>query len=168
MRTLKTILRDRLSDAKRIAVLGVGSMLRADDVSGSLAAGKLKEALSLRPARRIRVKIFFGETAPENLTGDIKRFKPSHLIIIDTLDAGKKAGSIFIFRPEDLCGGTSFSTHKMPSNVLVDYLMRSCACQATIIGIQPKTVVFGRPASKAVIRSAEKVAAMLMETMLHE
>ena len=164
MRTLRKILTNRLFGADRIAVLGIGSTLRADDASGMLAAESLKRILSKRKTR-IPVKIFFGETAPENLTGEIKKFKPAHIILIDTLDGGKKAGSVYLFKPEEVAEGASFSTHKIPAKILTDYLTASCGCKTTIIGIQPKTVDFGKAISGSVKSSAKKVAAMLAGTI---
>jgi len=158
--TLQTILRHKLAGAKRIAVLGIGSDLRADDAAGILAATALKKALAKRKATR-RVRIFLGETAPENLTGEIKRYKPSHLVIIDTADLGKKPGELFVFTPQDVGGGVSFSTHKMPARILVDYLVKSLGCEVAIIGIQPKSVDFGKYISPAVRSSAKKVATAL-------
>ena len=61
--------------------------------------------------------------------------------------------------------GASFSTHKMPAKILIDYLVNSCGCRATVIGIQPKTVEFGKSVSKIVRASAEKVASILAEAM---
>jgi hydrogenase 3 maturation protease len=160
VQTLKKTLKNRLSGAERLAVLAIGSDLRADDASGMLAGQDLKAALSSQK-KRYPVKIFFGETAPENLTGEIKKYKPSHLVIIDTVDAGKTAGSIYLFKPEEISEGTSFSTHKMPAKVLIDYITASCGCQTTILGIQPKTVEFGKPITASVKRSALKVAEVL-------
>jgi hydrogenase 3 maturation protease len=164
VRTLRKTLRNRFYAAKKIAVLGIGSDLRADDVAGMLAASSLKDRLSKRKSS-VPVKIFFGETAPENLTGEIKKFKPSHLVMIDTIDAGKRAGSIYLFKSEDVGLGASFSTHKMPAKILIDYLVNSCGCQATVIGIQPKTVDFGKAVSESVKKASEKVAAILAETI---
>lgn len=165
VRTLKKTLKNRLAGAGRIAILGIGSDLRGDDASGMLACADLKTALSKRKRRTTPTSIFFGETAPENLTGQIKKFNPTHLVIVDTIDAGKKAGSIFLFKAEDVGEGTSFSTHKLPAKILIDYLVNSCGCQATVIGIQPKTVEFGKPVSKSVRTAAEKVSGMLAEAM---
>lgn len=164
MRTLRKLLKDRFAGVGRIAILGIGSDLRADDISGMLAADVLKTSLK-KKKRRMPVKIFFGGTAPENLTGEIKRFRPSQLVIIDTVDAGRKAGSIYLFKPEEISGGASFSTHKMPAKILIDYLVNSCGCQATVIGIQPKTVKFGESISGSVRAAAEKVADMLVEAI---
>ena len=160
MPTLKKILQNRLTAARRIAVLGVGSELRADDASGILAATGLKAALAGRKKSRA-VKIFLGATAPENLTGEIKRYKPSHLVIIDTAEARKKPGTIFIFKPEEVGAGVSFSTHKMPAKILVDYLVKSLGCEVTIIGIQPKSIDFGKAPSRAVVQAAKKVSLAL-------
>lgn len=160
MLTLKKVLKNRLLDATRVAILGIGSDLRADDAAGMLVAAELKSKLS-KKRKSIPVKIFFGETAPENLTGDIKRFKPSHIVIIDTLDGRKKAGSIYLFKPEEVAEGTSFSTHKMPAKILVDYLNTSCGSETTIIGIQPKTIEFGKNVSKSVAAAVRKVTSML-------
>ena len=160
MLKLKKVLRNRLSEARRVAILGIGSDLRADDAAGMLSAAAIQSKLS-KIKKRIPVKIFFGETAPENLTGDIKRFKPSHIVIVDSLDARKRAGSIYLFKPEEIAEGTSFSTHKMPAKILVDYLTASCGCQTTIIGIQPKTLDFGGSVTPAVSRAASNVADVL-------
>ena len=160
MQTLRTILRRKLAGAKRIAVLGIGSELRADDAAGILAARQLKKALAGRKKGRA-VKIFLGETAPENLTGEIKRYKPSHLVIIDSADLRKRPGTIFVFTPQEVGGGVSFSTHKMPARILVDYLVASLGCEVAIIGIQPKSVDFGQDISRAVEISAKKAATAL-------
>jgi hydrogenase 3 maturation protease len=161
---LKKILKDRLCAAKNIAVLGIGSALRGDDAAGTLAAENLKRSAA-KKARGRKLKVFLGSTAPENLTGEIKRFKPSHLIIIDTADLRKKPGSVFVFKPESVGQGVSFSTHKMPAKILVDYLVKSTGCEATIIGIQPESVDFGRPPSKAAVAAARKTALAIAEAI---
>lgn len=160
MKTLRTSLCHKLAGAKKIAVLGIGSTLRADDAAGILAATHLKKSLAKRKTKSA-VKIFLGETAPENLTGEIKRFKPSHLIIIDTADLHKRPGAVFVFTPQEVGGGVSFSTHKMPARILVDYLIQSLGCEVAIIGIQPKSIDFGKGISRAVESSAKKAAAAL-------
>lgn len=164
MLTIKKVLQNRLCDAERFAILGIGSDLRADDAAGMIAAATLKLKFS-KLRKRIPVKIFFGETAPENLTGDIKRFKPTHIVIIDSLDCKKRPGSIYLFKPEEVAEGVSFSTHKMPAKILVDYLTASCGCQTTIIGIQPKNLDFGKPVTPAVARAASGVAQMIYEAI---
>jgi hydrogenase 3 maturation protease len=159
-KTLKETLRSSIAVGGKLAVLGIGSELRGDDGAGILIVEKLQKSLS-RLKKRPAVKIFIGGTAPENLTGEIKRYKPSHIIIVDTADFKEKPGTVVVLDPRDVGSGVSFSTHKMPAKILVDYLQKSFPCEVTIIGIQPKTVDFGKPLSKAVADRAKEVAAAI-------
>ena len=98
-----------------------------------------------------------GETAPENLTGEIKKFQPTHLIIIDAAELNKEPGHIEIMEPETI-GGTSFCTHSLPLKVIIGYLLESFKFQAIIIGIQPKTLTFGAQPTKEVVAAAKHLA----------
>ncbi|MDD5423143.1 MAG: hydrogenase maturation peptidase HycI [Candidatus Omnitrophota bacterium] len=161
---LKTFLRDRFAGAKRVAVLGIGSDLRADDAAGILVAAELDKRPKKR-AGRAKLKIFFGETAPENLTGVIKEFGPTHLVIIDAIEMKQKPGTIIVLTPDKIGAGVSFSTHKMPAEVLASYLSSSINCDIVIIGIQPKSIMFGIMPSKSVKDSAKEVAAAIIHAI---
>jgi hydrogenase 3 maturation protease len=161
MLALKTTLKKRLSNAKRVALLGVGSELRGDDAAGILVSGQLeKECRKISPKGTFRV--FTGSTAPENLTGEIKRFKPDHLIIIDSADTGKKAGAIVLIDPERV-SGVSFATHQLPMKILVDYLIKSIGCKISIIGIQSKRLDFGSSPSKEIQKSVRIISDTLKD-----
>jgi len=157
--TLKVALKKQLNSALKIALLGVGSELRQDDACGILVAEKLKESCRLQ-CKKFRV--FLGATAPENLTGEIKKFKPSHVIIVDAADTGKKAGSITLIKPREATG-VSFSTHQLPLSIMVEYLMQSLACEVVIIGIQPKTTKFGFGISGEVKKSIDILSRAIQE-----
>lgn len=163
MQSLKKELAIRLKGAKRVAVLGVGSELRGDDVAGILALGPLKKSKSIKPS--ITLKTFEGSTAPENLTGEIINFKPTHIIIIDTADIDEKPGSILLLNADEVGRGISFSTHKIPPKVLIDYFANSLKCEIIIIGIQPKSIGFGKKPSKAVIDSSRSVSLSILEAL---
>jgi Ni,Fe-hydrogenase maturation factor len=75
-------LKKRLRDATRVAVLAAGSSLRADDAAGMVAAEELDSLLKSHPAR-VETQIFLGETVPENLTGEIKRFTADGEVVKD-------------------------------------------------------------------------------------
>jgi hydrogenase 3 maturation protease len=173
MESLKTAIRRNLKDAGRVAILAVGSSLRGDDAAGLQVAGQLRR-LRTKPraktgarrpssiAHRPTVRIFIGETAPENLTGEIKKFRPTHLVILDAADVeGKKPGSITLIQHDLLRGGSSISTHNMPVNVLIEYIQRSVPCQVLIIGIQPKSHEYNQPLNAAIQKAADKAAAAL-------
>ena len=162
--TLKATLKSRLHKAKKVALLAVGSELRGDDAAGILVGKHLSEAPQKNQQQR-QFKVFFGDTAPENLTGEIKKFQPTHLIIVDAADSAAKPGKITLIEPEE-SGGVSFCTHKLPLKILVDYLSWSLACcQIIIIGIQPEKLDFGAPLSKKVQASAIQVAKMIKEIL---
>jgi hydrogenase maturation protease len=86
-------------------------------------------------------------------------------VIIDSADFRKKPGSIFTFSADRVCEGVSFSTHKMPARILVDYLRNSFDCEVSIVCIQPKTIDFGRPISSAVNRAAKDAAKDILKAI---
>jgi len=159
MPDLQKILQKNLSGATKVALLAVGSDLRSDDAAGLMVATRLHE-LRKRRVRTPRFRVFIGETAPENQSGAIRKFGPSHLIVIDSADAGKQAGTVFAIDPEEV-GGISFSTHQLPLSLMIEYLRETITCSVAIIGIQPKNLAFGGPVSKEVGRAVERVAADL-------
>jgi hydrogenase 3 maturation protease len=161
MLNLRQNLSKFLSDSSSLAVLGVGSELRSDDVSGMLVA----ELLQIYADKNDKnMKVFMGATAPENLTGEIKKYEPSHLIIIDTAEMKKKPGEVMILSKENV-NNFSFSTHKLPIKVMIDYLMQSQSMHVAIIGIQPKSIEFGLPPSQEIKEVAEKIAEMIIDIM---
>ena len=161
---LKKILNQKLDKATRAAVLGIGSYMRADDAAGVLIAENIQKALKKFKSAKLKTKVFIGETAPENLTGEIKKFKPSHFIVLDSSDTSQAPGTITIIDPSD-AGGISFSTHQMPIKILIDYIQNYVKCSALIIGIQPKSVEYGKPVSKPVLTSIKQVSEALSEIL---
>jgi hydrogenase 3 maturation protease len=160
---LETILKQKLENAQRVAVLGVGSDLRADDVAGILAAEKIEKTASKKTPPP-ELQVFIGATAPENLTGEIKKFNPSHLIIIDSADLNDKPGQIAVLDPKHI-GNPSFCSHSLPLEVMTDYLLQSLNFKVIIIGIQPKSLVVGKSTSKEVIASTKLLAKVITQTL---
>lgn len=150
------ILKQKLNNARRVAILGIGSELRGDDIAGLLVARQIEKTIT-KQTTSPEVRVFIGETAPENLTGEIKKFQPTHLIIIDAAELNKEPGHIEIMEPGTI-GGTSFCTHSLPIKVMVDYMLESFKFEAILIGIQPKTLVFGAQPTKEVVAAAKHLA----------
>jgi len=163
MPSIKIILKSRLKNAQRVAVLGIGSVLRADDAAGMIIAKGLKAHIKGN-SKKNRLKIFLGETAPENLTGQIKKFKPTHLIVIDAVDFHLKTGSL---RVVDICteAGVSFSTHRVPIEVLRDYLFKSINCETILIGIQPGSTEFCGCLSRGIKESTQAACKEIGEVL---
>ena len=157
MTSLKILLANRLSAEKRVAVLAIGSELRGDDAAGILVGRSI-----LKRSKSRKLKVFLGETAPENLTGEIRKFKPTHIILVDTADMKEKPGTVLLLKPEELSKDITFSTHKMPAEVLIEYFIKSMDAGVTFIGIQPSNIKFGAKLSESVQRSAKEVASAIL------
>jgi hydrogenase 3 maturation protease len=167
MTDLKTLFRQTLQGAERVAVLGVGSSLRGDDAAGMLAA---EQVLSLGKAQQDqgRLAVFLGETAPENLTGPIKSFRPTLLIVIDAADMGKTPGRVQVIDPTRVADAGSCSTHSLPLNVLTAYLRDELACRVVIVAIQPGSCGFGQSPCPAVVSAARRVAGHILRELPRE
>ena len=161
--TIKDLLKDVLAPAKRLAVLGIGSEFRGDDAAGILIADNVDKMLLRR--KKLPIKVFIGATAPENLTGEIKRYRPSHILLADSAEMRKRPGTIMYFTYDDVGEGMTFSTHKMPAKILADYFRKSLKCEVMMLGIQPKTIKFGMPVTAAVRDSAKEVAGAVIYAM---
>jgi len=185
MPRLKQKLQTLLENAKRVAILGIGSELRGDDAVGLLVLNNLRHKIFAIKKRRIVCKLFNGGTAPENLTGEIRRFKPGHLIMIDAVELGKRPGTVALVDIKKV-ESTAFLTHKLPVKLMLDYLafasLPACPSSARdttrvsqgmpltaemsfttiFIGIQPKSLDFGVPVSKEVSRASRQTADLLL------
>jgi hydrogenase 3 maturation protease len=186
MPNLPQTLRRSLKDAARVAVLVLGSSLRGDDAAGLLVADALDEARKKPKPGRPRLKVFRGETAPENLTGPIKALRPTHLVVVDAADFGARPGAVRLLAHDAapatcaegatgeglggsetgrLAGGVSFSTHNLPVGVLTEYLRHSIGCEVIVIGIQPGSCDFGKEPSPAIRRAAGRTAAAILKAL---
>jgi len=141
-------------------VLGVGSDLRGDDVAGVLVARRLAAVLAderRRPGQQAAA--FDGGAAPENLTGQIVRFAPELLVLVDAAFLGKEPGTVELV-PEERVAGATFSTHTLPPPVLLEYLRGRTGCRTAVIGIQiAQKEPMSRPSPEVVVAVRRLVAA---------
>lgn len=158
--TLQNAIHQRLRGATGVVVLSIGSWMRADDAAGLIVGEEVLRLLETRTAGP-RMAAYIGETAPENFTSEIKRFAPSHLVLVDAADVGKQPGHVEILESDVLNGNVSFSTHSLPVRVLVDYVRRFITCDVFIIGIQPASSEFAGDVTPEVTKASKQVAAML-------
>ncbi len=139
MTQLSEFIRQVFTGSERAVILGAGSSLMADDAAGVMITDALIERFGPEPER---FRAYSGGTAPECFTGEIKKFKPDLVVIIDAADFGGQPGEISAIDPS-VVGGVSFSTHMLPLKVMLDYLNKELGCRTTIIGIQPACLEFG-------------------------
>jgi len=132
-------LKERLKKAQRLAVLGAGSTLRGDDAAGMCIVEELQAAFNAE--QNPQILFCPGETAPENYSGKINQFCPTHLLVIDAADIGETPGSIVEIRPEDV-GGPMYCSHMLPLRVMIRYLAQETGADVTLLGIQYKSIAF--------------------------
>jgi len=158
------LLGEKIKNSQKITVLGIGSELRGDDVAGVRVAQKLIDQCSQDCQKDIlnsRLQVLFGYTAPENFTDEIRKFSPSHIIMIDSAEMGEEPGTAKFIAPQEI-QGTTFSTHSLPLSVLVDYLHQSLPCEILVIGIEPKQMDFGSKISREVRKTVNLLSDSLI------
>lgn len=177
-----------LRGARRVFVLGVGNCDRGDDGAGSVLARRLRKKLeaasgqgedlaaAASPAgppraakgrRRDAVQVLDGGEVPESATGAIRRFKPTHVLVIDAAAGGHEPGTIFFIDKTRIFDG-DLTTHRIPLSHLVRYLEETIGCRVILLGIEPGDTRRGGPMSPAVRKSAEILADALEEACLRK
>lgn len=158
--SLEKTLKKRLEGCRRLAVLGVGSELRGDDAAGMLLCALLKKS----PSRKM--KVFPGSTAPENLTGQIRKFRPSHLLIVDCFEGIGSPGQVKLIETEKVTG-FSASTHRLPITLMTEYLSSCLECRIILLGVQPKSLGFLHPVSRQVEKSVQGLCRAIRRAFPH-
>ena len=149
----------------KICVLGIGSEFKADDSAGIVIVNELQRLCDEKKCINVSKVMFLnGSTAPENFTGFIKEFGPTHLFIVDAAEMGEQPGTVKLI-PGDKVGGVSFSTHVLPIAVMINYLKQSINFESVIFGIEPKNLEFGTEMSKEVKEATKKLSTAIFETI---
>ncbi len=152
LQTLDAALEKAALPGARIAVLCVGSVLCGDDAAGMLLAPKIRAA-----AEAAGCLVAEGSTAPENLTGVIRRYRPDTLFLVDAAQMDAPAGAVRIVPAEEIAAA-SVSTHMMPLKFLIGYLQSETGCRCALVGVQPKSCEPATEPCAAVLAAVEETA----------
>lgn len=133
----------------RVAVLGIGNELRADDGAGSLVAQSLGE--------RFPDIAFDGGQAPENASGPIRRARPDTVIVVDAADFGGAPGEIRFASPGD-AGGLTLGTHALPIGTFMQALAEMTGAAVHLVAIQAQATAFGGGMTPEVAAAVAEVA----------
>ena len=155
MSHVRKLLEEALGGARTAAILGCGSILRGDDAAGMYIAGQLTGLGE-------NVRVFAGSTAPENFTGEIKKFRPDVLLVIDAADMGKRPGEAAII-PVEKIDGVSFSAHILPLKIMLEYIRREIGCRRALLGIQGASYELAAELTPEIKDTADEVVAVLQE-----
>ena len=140
--------------SSRVAVLGVGNLMRSDDAAGVLVARALSGCTCA--TNTDRVLIIEAGHAPENRTGELRRFAPDVVLVIDAADMGETPGAIQWIREESI-DGMSASTHSLPLSMLAHYLRMDLGCSVALLGIQINSNEIGENVSREVLQAVNEI-----------
>ena len=144
----------------RIAILGVGNSFRADDAAGVLVARALSTCACTHHTQHVLI-IESGQ-APENTTGEIRRFAPDLVLIVDAAELGEPPGTVKWISEESI-DGMSASTHSLPLSMLARYLRLEVDCKVILLGIQPGSNEVGERVSPEVLQAVNETVDALDE-----
>uniref|UniRef100_A0A7C6EGB2 Hydrogenase maturation peptidase HycI n=1 Tax=candidate division WOR-3 bacterium TaxID=2052148 RepID=A0A7C6EGB2_UNCW3 len=153
------ILNKEINSTRQICILGVGNSQKGDDGVGPLIIKKLRFEINKKKFNDIL--LIDGGEAPENFSGEIRRFQPGLTIIIDACAGGRKPGTIYIVNPDKI-QYDDISTHKLPLSMLVKFLEDTIPTKVIIIGIEPKNCNFQEAISQEVDKSIEKLISTII------
>jgi hydrogenase 3 maturation protease len=133
---------------------------KSDDRLGIALARALGRALPPHP----RLRIVSGGEAPENFTGQVRAFAPSHVLLLDAVDHGLEPGTAFLVDESAVTMG-DMTSHRLPLKLLMRFLAASIPCRVMLLGVQPRTLLPGNRLSVPVRKTLPPLAGFLAETL---
>jgi len=155
-----SLLKEKLKGFIRLLVLGVGNELKGDDAAGIEFARQLKRQIGLSS----EINIIEAGLAPESFTWVIRKFHPSHILIVDAAQMGMPPGSARIVEKGEIAG-FSFSTHNLSLSILVSYIKKEFNSEVVIVGIEPSNLELGEKISKPVLDAVERLIETLRQVL---
>lgn len=140
----------------KVAILGIGNVLKQDDGLGPALIQKLDG--------KLKAELIDCGVAPENYTGKIRRLEPKTILIVDAIDFGLKPGKIRVVEHTEIKDET-FTTHNISLKAFVDFIKNEIQTEVYIIGIQPKQVGFGTGLSEEVEKGLHRLHKELNELL---
>jgi len=145
---------NKLRDSSTL-IVAVGNVLKGDDGAGPLVCEQLQGA-------GICAELIDAGTVPENYIQPIVKKAPQNLLIIDAVDFGAPAGTIKIFKPEQLSSFV-FSTHTLSPRLFIDMIRGQIQVDVYLVGIQPAQMQMGEAVSVQVSEAIQKLTQALVE-----
>jgi len=156
------LLAPQASEQPRVAVVGIGNEFNGDDAAGIWVARKLGSRECSTDAKHVLV-IEAGQ-APENITGELRRFGPQVVLLIDAAQMGVDPGAI-AWIPWESTTGMSASSHSLPLSMLARYLTLEFGCSVHLLGIQPAQNEVHTGLSVVVQGAVEEICRALCEVL---
>lgn len=142
----------------KIVIVGIGNSLRGDDGAGPELIRRLKKFQL--PTSNSKLSLIDTGSVPENFLQKIVGERPDVILLVDTINLEKPAGSVEIIEAENL-KEESFSTHNASLKLTIEYLKKETKAALFLLGIQPKNIGFGQRISPEVEKSINSVITFL-------
>ena len=144
------------SKAQKIAILGIGNDLKADDGIGPYIIDQLQNQ---NPPH---IELINASTVPENFMSHLIQSNPQLILLIDAALMQADPGTIKLI-DKDSIGGVAFSSHQLPLTFFIEYLENNITTTILILGIQPLTDEFTLPLSEPVQKAADEIVTILTQ-----
>jgi hydrogenase 3 maturation protease len=139
-----------------VVIVGVGNRMRGDDAIGPAVidrlTGKVPHAID-------------AGSAPENVTGAIKKLKPRAIVLVDALifkDLPPGAPQIVEIADIEHIGE---STHTLSLDVVMEYLKMETGADVFLIGVQPGRIAEGESLSQGMEEKMSRLASAILASI---
>lgn len=142
LQKIDNFLLDQSHPVEKLVIMTIGNILLSDDGVGPM----IYEELSSSGLDHPSILLLNAELNPENYFKTIFDFNPSHLIIIDSIEANLHPGTILFFKNKHIEDKlfSQGSTHMISLNKINSYLLQNHKNLKILnIGIQVKSTEFG-------------------------
>ena len=152
-------LKEFITDAEKIAILGIGNDLRTDDGLGPYIVNAIK-------FDHPDVMIENVGSVPEGFARPLAEFGAKRILMIDAADMQKVPGHIELVTKNRI-GGINISTHSMPLSFLMMYLEQETGGESILLGVQPKNLQFGEGLTEEIQEVSDNIISSI-ERLLKE
>jgi len=145
------------SNAKKVVIAGIGNEIRKDDFVGVKIVRELAKKLKSK-----NVFLIECETVPESYVGQIAKFNPSHVLLIDAGMLGLEPGQAKLVDVKQLAIYPAISTHALPLRIFCELVEEMTKAKIALLAIQPKNVDFGEGLSPELEKTANQITRILL------
>ena len=157
---LEKQLTEWFSDAVKVVVAGIGNEIRKDDFVGVKIVRELADNLNSQ-----NVLLIECETVPESYVGQIAKFNPSHVLLIDVGMLGLEPGQARLVDVKQLALYPAISTHALPLRIFCELVEEMTKAKIALLAIQPKDVGFGEDLSPELEKTANQITRILLRIL---
>ncbi len=151
-------LEEKLSSiiSENTLIVCVGNPFRKDDAAGILICRMLENLAG-------DDRVITCEHGVENCLQSVMERKPNNILVVDAAEFNGKPGDVVLTNALECdLSAKPLSTHKIPLNLIAEYLIRECNIENVwLLGIKPLVIDFGVGVSKPVLETCKALAEML-------